>query len=154
MQEWWGCSWKATWMDLSQAFPAAAGHTEGFIYMVLSEKKDAGVHVCLHLPAFLSSLFHSLYFFFLCLRLNWMTSLCKCGTLVFKARKAELRDGCRWVFLSAEAPSDVPFRCALESDRNCVTFAAAPEEWEASCQIRTKQHGYVVFLDAKLLNSI
>lgn len=112
--------------------------------------KDAGVRVCLHLPAFLSSLFHSLYFF-LCLCLEWMTSLCKCGTLVFKARKNRTL---RWLQMGVFKCWST-FRCAcLESDRNCVTFAAASEEWGASCQIRTKQHGYAVFLGAKLLNSI
>lgn len=51
-------------MGLSQAFPAAAGNMEAFIYMVLSEKKAAGVRVGLHLPAFLYPLFDSLCFFF------------------------------------------------------------------------------------------
>lgn len=107
--------------------------------------------LCLFIFAYFSLLFSSLFVLFLCLCLKWMTSLRKCGTLVFKARKTELSDGCRWVFLSVETPSDVLLRVT-----GIVWHLQLPltEEWVASWQIRTKQHGYVVFLSAKLLNSM
>lgn len=77
----------------------------------------------------------------LCLCLKWMTSLHQYGTLVFKAQNTELWDGCRWVSLGAEAPSDVLLRV-----RGIVWHLQLPltEEWVASWQIREKkQHGYV-----------
>lgn len=113
--------------------------------------KDAGVRVCLHFCLLFSPLYFTLCTFFLCRCLKWWwPHSVSAGRWCLRLEKTELWDGCRWVFLSAEAPSDVLLRVT-----GVVWHLQLPQkEWGASCQIRTKQHGYAVFLGAKLLTSI
>lgn len=91
--------------------------------------------------------------FFVCLCLKWMTSLCKCGTLVFMARKTELWDGCRWVFLSAEAPLDVLLRVI-----GIVWHLQLPltEQWVASRKLEQngKRNGKILMETYRIFQNL
>lgn len=140
MREWWGCSWPDTWMDLSQAFAASpqlrGTHRASFTWPCKRRKTQEFVFVYLRLP--LSPVFlRSLYFFVSVPKVDDLTPWER--PLVFKARKAELWDELQTGVFKRWST----FRCAFQSDGNCVTFAAA---W----QTRTRQYGDVVFLNVKL----
>lgn len=137
-------------MGLSEAFPASpsCGVRWG-LHLGGRVREERRRSLCLFTFACFSLLFlFSTLCTFLRPCLKWMTSLCKHGRWCLRLEKAELWDGGRWVFLSAEA-SDVLFRAT-----GIVWHLQLPltQEWLASQQIRTRKYGSIVSVREKVVS--